>query len=330
MATNNIHSMIKGTGVAIPDNTLTNFDLEKMVETSDQWIRERTGIKVRHVVDDKTLNSDLAATAAQNALDKAQMKVEDLDTIIVATVTGDVTFPSTACYVQQKIGAENAAAFDVQAACSGFIFALNIADGFIASGKSKNVLIIGSELLTRIVDWNDRGTCVLFGDAAGAAVVTPAKNDGRGVLGAFIKTDGRLAHLLWMPGGGTRYPVEVALNENLNNIKMQGPEVFKAAVTAMGDAAVHILEQTGVTADEIKLLIPHQANTRIINATAKRLKLPQDKVYVNIQDFGNTSSASIPVALNEAITRGLLNAGDLCIMVAFGGGFTWGSALVRI
>ncbi|HEX9652255.1 MAG TPA: beta-ketoacyl-ACP synthase III [bacterium] len=327
---NKIHSMIAGTGVAIPEKTLTNFDLEKLVDTTDQWIRERTGIEVRHVVDEKTLNSDLSAMAAKNALKEANMAAEEIDTIIQATVTGDVCFPSTACYVQEKIGAVNAAGFDIQAACSGFLFALHMADTLIASGKSKNVLIVGCELLTRVVDWKDRGTCVLFGDAAGAAVLKPANGDGRGVLGTFIKTDGRLAHLLWMPGGGTRFPAEVAVAENLNNIKMEGPEVFKAAVMAMGDAAVHILEKTGLTADDIALLIPHQANTRIINATAKRMKLPPEKVYINIQNYGNTSAASIPVALHEAKQKGLLKAGDVCVMVAFGGGFTWGSAAVRL
>lgn len=327
---NKIYSMIAGTGVAIPEKTLSNSDLEKMVDTTDQWIRERTGIEIRHVVDDKTQNSDLSAAAALQALEDANMSADEIDTIIQATVTGDVRFPSTACYVQEKIGAVNAAGFDIQAACSGYLFALHMADTLIASGKSKNVLIIGCELLTRIVDWNDRGTCVLFGDAAGAAVLKPANGDGRGVLGTFIKTDGRLAHLLLMPGGGSRYPAEVAVAENLNNIKMEGPEVFKAAVMAMGDAAVHILEKTGLTPDEITLLIPHQANVRIINATAKRMKLPPEKVYVNIQNYGNTSAASIPVAMHEARQKGLLKPGDVCVMVAFGGGFTWGSAAVRM
>ncbi|MCH7753495.1 ketoacyl-ACP synthase III [candidate division KSB1 bacterium] len=322
-------SMIRGIGAAVPERILTNADLAKIVDTSDQWIQERTGMKVRHIVDDKVQNSDLSAQAAKKALDDAQMTAEEIDTIIVATVTGDVTFPATACYVQEKIGAVNAAAFDISAACSGFLFGLSIADGFIASGKSKNVLIIGCEVLSRILDWKDRTTCILFGDAAGAAVLGPANGDGRGVLGTFIKTDGRLAQLLWMPGGGTRFPAEVALSENLNNIKMKGQEVFKAAVTAMGDAAVHILKKTGLTPDEIDLLIPHQANIRIINATARRLKMPIEKVFINVQDYGNTSSASIPLALAEARQKGILKEGDVCLMVTFGGGFTWGSAAVR-
>jgi len=328
--TNNIHSRLLGTGAAIPEKILTNADLEKMVDTSDQWIQERTGIKVRHVVDDTTLNSDLSSEAARKALADANVSAEEIDTIIVATVTGDVTFPSTACYVQRKIGAVNAAAFDIQAACSGFLFGLNIGDGFIASGKSKHVLIIGCELLTRITDWKDRSTCVLFGDAAGAAVMGPANGDGRGVMGTFMKTDGSLAHLLWMPGGGTRFPAQVALDENMLNIKMQGPEVFKSAVTAMGDAALHILEKTGLRPEDVDLFIPHQANKRIIDATARRLKVPSEKVYVNVQDYGNTSAASIPVALTEARKKGLLKEGDVCVMVAFGGGFTWASAAVRM
>ena len=329
MQNNTVSSMIRGVGAAVPERILTNFDLEKIVDTSDQWIQERTGMKVRHIVDDKVQNSDLSAQAAKKALDNAQMTAEEIDTIIVATVTGDVTFPSTACYVQEKIGAVNAAAFDISAACSGFLFGISIADGFITSGKSKNVLIIGCEVLSRILDWKDRTTCILFGDAAGAAVLGPANGDGRGVLGTFIKTDGKLAQLLWMPGGGTRFPAEVALSENLNNIKMKGQEVFKAAVTAMGDAAVHILKKTGLTPDEIDLLIPHQANIRIINATARRLKMPLEKVFVNVQDYGNTSSASIPLALAEARQKGILKEGDVCLMVTFGGGFTWGSAAVR-
>lgn len=325
-----VNSTILGTGSAIPEKVLTNFDLEKMVDTSDEWIRERTGIQKRHIVDDKIQNSDLCAEAALKALGEAGVRAEELDTIIVGTITGDVSFPSTACYVQQKIGAVNAAGFDIQATCSGFIFALSVADGFIGTGKSKNVLIIGSEVLSRIVDWTDRATCVLFGDAAGAAVLGPSSADGRGVLGTYIKTDGRLDHLLCRPGGGTRYPLSVVMNENLNFIKMEGREVFKAAVTAMGDAATHILEKTGLSPDDVDLLIPHQANIRIINATARKLKLPQEKVFVNIQDYGNTSAASIPVAITEAKEKGLLKPGDVCLMVAFGGGFTWGSAIVRM
>lgn len=327
---NNTSSMLLGTGVAVPDKTLTNADLEKIVDTSDQWIRERTGIQTRHKADDKVQNSDLAAEAAKKALASAGITAKELDAIVVATVTGDVGFPSTACYVQSKIGATNAAAFDIQAACSGFIFGLSIASAFIQAGQHKYVLAIGSELLTRITDWQDRSTCVLFGDAAGAAVVGPSNGDGRGILSTFIKTDGRLADLLWMPGRGTRYPADMAVKENMNYIKMQGPEVFKAAVTAMGDAAAHIMEKANLSADDIKLLIPHQANKRIIDATARRMKLPPEKVYINLQEYGNTSAASIPVALDEAQKKGLLKEGDVCVMVAFGGGFTWGSAAIRL
>ena len=304
---NNVKTMMLGTGVAIPPKTLTNQDLEKIVDTSDEWIRERTGMQVRHIVDDETQNSDLSAQAAMQALKDADMDAEEIDTLIVATVTGDVTFPATACYVQDKIGAVNAAAFDIQAACSGFLFGLSIADGFVGTGKSKNVLVIGCELLTRIVDWKDRSTCVLFGDAAGAAVLGPANGDGRGILGTFMKTDGRLAHLLCMPGGGTRYPAQVAISENLNTLKMRGPEVFRAAVTAMGDAAAHILETAGLTVDDVDLLIPHQANKRIIDATVRRMKIPPEKVYINVHEYGIhslqlTTQAWQPTQVSRSIT----------------------------
>jgi 3-oxoacyl-[acyl-carrier-protein] synthase-3 len=242
-----IRSIIVGTGASVPEKTLSNDDLARIVETNDAWITERTGMKKRHMVDAETQNSDLASQAALQALADAGMPPDDLDTIIVATVTGDVCFPSTACYVQDKIGATNAAAFDLQATCSGFLFGLHTADALIRAGNSKNVLIIGSELLTRITDYTDRTTCVLFGDASGAAILTAQTGGDRGVLGTYIKTDGSLSHLLWMPGGGTRYPYDVAVKENLNNIKMKGPEVFKAAVNAMGDAAVHILDETGLS-----------------------------------------------------------------------------------
>jgi len=323
-------SLLLGTGAAIPPRTLTNADLEKIVDTDDQWIRDRTGMKVRHIADDDLLNSDLASEAALKALENAGVEADEIDTLIVATVTGDVTFPSTACYVQSKIGAVNAAAFDIQAACSGFLFGLTIGDSFIKSGKGKKILVIGSEILTRVVDWKDRSTCVLFGDAAGAAVLASGTHEEGGILGSFLKTDGRLAQLLWMPGGGTRYPAEVALVENLNNIKMKGQEVFKAAVTAMGDAATHIMEVANLSVEDVDLLIPHQANKRIIDATARRMKIAPEKVYLNVQEYGNTSAASIPVALDEVRRKGILKAGDTCVMVSFGGGFTWGSIALRV
>ncbi|MDZ7343916.1 MAG: ketoacyl-ACP synthase III, partial [candidate division KSB1 bacterium] len=317
--------MILGTGQAVPERVLTNFDLEKMVDTTDEWIRERTGIQRRYIASEKDQNSEFCAAAGRAALQAAGLSADQLDTIIVATVTGDVTFPATACYVQQMLGAENAAAFDLAAACTGFLYGLSLGDGLIASGKAKHVLVIGCEILSRIVDWTDRATCVLFGDGAGAAVLGPSDGH-RGIVDTFMKSDGRLTHLLCMPGGGTKVPPDVALAERMMFLRMEGREVFKHAVTAMGDAAEHILARNHLTGHDIDLLIPHQANIRIINATAKRVGMPREKVYVNVQNYGNTSAASIPIALNEALGNGRLKSGDRCLMVAFGGGFTWGSA----
>lgn len=328
MSQNKLNSMIYGVGRRVPERVLTNHDLEKMVDTSDEWIRTRTGIERRHIVDDHVKNSDLCADACKQALARAGVTAEEIDLILVGTVTGDATFPATSCYVQEKIGAVHAAAMDLQAACSGFVYGLSIADAFISSGKAKYVLIAGSEILSRITDWTDRATCVLFGDGAGAAVIGPAV-EGRGIVDTYVKSDGRLTELLCMPGGGTNMPLEVALQEKQIYLKMEGPEVFKAAVTAMGDAASHILEKNGLTGEDIDLIIPHQANIRIIRATARRVGVPEEKIYINVREYGNTSSASIPIALSEAEEKGKLRKGDMLLMVAFGGGFTWGSAIVR-
>lgn len=321
--------MILGTGRATPEQVLTNADLEKIVDTTDEWIRERTGIERRFIAADHETNSQFAARAAQRALQSANISAEQIDIIVQGTVTGDVGFPANACYVQELIGATNAAAFDISAACSGFIYGLALADGFIASGKARYVLVIGCELLSRITDWKDRATCVLFGDGAGACVIGPSEGE-RGLIDTFIKSDGRLTELLCMKGRGTSIPLEVALAERKVFLAMQGREVFKYAVTAMGDASAHILEKNGMTSDDIDLFIPHQANLRIITATAKRLNVSMDKVYVNVQDYGNTSAASIPIAIDEAIEKKRLQSGNRCLMVAFGGGFTWGSALVQL
>jgi 3-oxoacyl-[acyl-carrier-protein] synthase-3 len=320
--------MILGTGRAVPQRVLTNFDLEKMVDTTDEWIRERTGIERRYIAGEKDQTSELCAAAGHAALQAAQLPADKIDTIILGTVTGDVTFPATACYVQQILGANNAAAFDLAAACTGFLYGLALGDSLIASGKAQYVLVIGGEILSRIVDWTDRATCVLFGDGAGAAVLGPSDGK-RGVIDTFMKSDGRLTHLLCMLGGGTKVPPDVAMAERMMFLRMEGREVFKYAVTAMGDAAEHILAKNNLTAADIDLLIPHQANVRIINATAKRVGMPLEKVYVNVQDYGNTSAASIPIAMNEALENGRLKTGDRCLMVAFGGGFTWGSAIVQ-
>lgn len=321
--------MITGVGAAVPSKILTNSDLEKMVDTSDEWIKERTGIEVRHIAEDEVQTSDLCAEATLKALKEAELQPEDIDLIILGTVTGDVCFPATACFVQEKIGATKAAAFDISAACSGFLYGLTLADSLIAAGKFENILVIGAEILSRVTDWEDRATCVLFGDGAGAAVVQPSDGQ-RGILGTYIKSDGRLTGLLILHGGGSRFPLsKVSEDSKLFYIKMQGREVFKAAVSAMGDAAVHLMQKLGLKGEDIDLLIPHQANIRIIKATANRTKVPMSRVYVNVDQYGNTSAASIPIALDEAKRKGKLNNGDTCLMVAFGSGFTWGSVAVR-
>lgn len=322
-------SKIAGTGIKVPDRVLTNKYFESIVDTSDEWIRERSGIVERRKLEDNQNLSDLAAEAGLNALEDAKLKPEELDAIIIGTVTGDMQFPSTACFVQEKIKAVNAFAFDLAAACSGYIYSLSIADSLISTGHCKNVLVIGAEVLTRITDYEDRTTCVLFGDGAGAAVLTPSNNESR-VIDFFLKSDGRLNHLLYMPGGGTRYPTShQTVDERMHFIKMAGREVFKAAVTAMGDSAEFVLTRNNLTGDDIDLLIPHQANMRIIQATAKRVRIPMERVMVNVNRYGNTSSASIPLAIQEAKDEGRIKPGTLVLLVAFGAGFTWASALIR-
>jgi len=322
--------MVKGLGLAVPNKLLTNSDLEKIVDTSDEWIKTRTGMEVRHIAEEGTDTSDLAAEAVRRALDDAGMTVDQLDAIIVATVTGDMQFPSTACFVQNKLGAKQAVSFDVAAACSGFIYGLSLANALITIGQFRTIAVVGAELLSRITDYEDRTTCVLFGDGAGAAVVVPADESGRGIVDTYLRSDGSLYELLYMPGGGTKSPAShETVDQKLHYIRMEGREVFKYAVTAMGEAAEHILQKNGYTGDDVALLVPHQANLRIIDATARRVKIPPERVFVNIQKYGNTSAASIPIALAEAKQEGRLKEGDLVLLVAFGAGFTWGSALIR-
>lgn len=320
---------IVGTGSAVPDRILTNQDFEQMVETSDEWIVSRSGIRERHITDDQTTTSDLATMAAKAALKDASLSAEELDMIIVGTATPDMIFPSTACLVQDLIGAGNAAPMDVSAACSGFLYALTMGKALICSGQYDTVLAIGAETLSKFTDYEDRNTCVLFGDAAGAAILRPTEED-RGVLETYLGGNGHLWHLLHLPAGGTRMPAShETVDKRLHYIKMAGNEVFKSAVKAMGDSAVKVLQQAGMTGADVDLLIPHQANIRIISATAKRIKLPMDKVYVNIDRFGNTSAATIPLAMDEARRNGRCHPGDIWLLVAFGGGFTWGSAVIR-
>jgi 3-oxoacyl-[acyl-carrier-protein] synthase III len=323
-------SMISGFSFAVPEKILTNFDMEKLVDTSDEWIRTRTGMQERHIANESTSTSDLGTEAAKKALAKASVKATDLDIIIFATATPDTLFPSTACYVQRNIGAVNAAAFDISAACSGFLYGLSMADALIKGGGYKNILIIGGETLSKITDYTDRNTCVLFGDGAGAAVVQPSDGT-RGIIHTFMKSDGRLVDLLNIPGGGSRIPAtHESVDQRLHYIKMAGQEVFKHAVTAMGNAAVKSLTAAGISSEELALLIPHQANVRIMQATARRIKLPEEKVFMNVHKYGNTSAASIPIALTEAIEEGRLKEGDYCLMVSFGGGFTTGAVLCKM
>jgi 3-oxoacyl-[acyl-carrier-protein] synthase-3 len=320
---------INGLGTAVPSTVVTNDDLSKTLATSDEWIRERTGIRERRVARDESLVS-LCATASQQAMQAAGVAPLDLDSIILGTVSPDRRMPGTSCDLQAVLGAHNAAAFDISAACPGFIYALTIAEGLIASGQSRTALVLGAEKLSTIVDWQDRSTAVLFGDGAGAAIVQRAGTDGRGVLSTFIKSDGRLAPLLWIPGGGSADPVsEKVLLERSQYMKMAGREVFKAAVLAMAEATDEALRLACVTAEQIDLFVPHQANVRIIEATAKHAGIPMDKVMVNLDRYGNTSAASIPLALDQAIREGRVGPGALLLFVAFGAGFTWGSAVVR-
>ena len=319
-----------GTGHAVPKKLLTNADLEKIVDTSDEWIKTRTGMEVRHIAEEGENTSDFAAEATRRALEDAGLDAKDLDVIIVASVTGDMQFPSTACFVQDKLGAKQAAAFDVAAACSGFIYGLSLANGMVATGQAETVAVVGAELLSRITDYTDRSTCVLFGDGAGAAIVQKTDDDSRGIIDTYLRSDGSLHYLLYMPGGGTSVPfTKESIEKKLFFLRMEGREVFKYAVTAMGEASELILRRNGLTGDDVDLLVPHQANLRIIDATARRVKIPPERVYVNIQKYGNTSAASIPIALDEARKEGRLQDGQLALMVAFGAGFTWGSALVR-
>jgi len=324
-----INSKITGTGSFAPPRILTNYDLEKMVDTSDEWIIARSGIRERRIVEDGMVSSDLALEASKIALNEAGLEPDQIDLILVGTVTPDYLLPSTACILQDKLKIKNAAVMDIAAACSGFIYGLSIASAFIAMDQYKNILVIGVETLSKITNWSDRNTCVLFGDGAGAAVVS-ATTEEKGILGTFLSGDGSLANLLHISVGGTKVPLT---KENIDlkqqYICMEGSEVFKSAVRAMEDAAEHIIQKVGLSPEEIDLLIPHQANIRIIEALAKRLKLPMEKVFVNIDRYGNTSSASVPIALDEARKKGLIKEGSNTVLVAFGAGFTWGSAVIR-
>lgn len=326
-------SSIIGTGSYLPEKVLTNDDLSKIVDTSDEWITTRTGIKERHIAADDQATSDLASEAARRAMTAAGVTPEDIDLIVVATVTPDMFFPSTACFVQRKIGATNAVCFDISAACSGFLYALQVARHFLNAGSRTTALVIGAEKLSSLVNWEDRNTCVLFGDGAGAVVIraVDADTDAPGrVLSTVMGSDGTLSDLLKVPGGGSALPItpENAASRP-NTIHMEGRETFKHAVTRMCQASEQALEMAGLTKADIAMVIPHQANARIITAIADRLGLPEEKTFVNVDKYGNTSAATIPVALDEAHRQGRIKRGDIVLLVAFGGGFTWASSVLR-
>ena len=320
---------IAGTGSYVPDKILTNADLEKMVDTSNEWILTRTGIRERHIADKETASSDLAVEAGKKALQQANLKGEEIELIIVATITPDMFFPSTACFVQDKIGAGKCAAFDISAACSGFIYAMAAAHQFLANGLFKNALLIGAETLSKFTDWEDRTTCVLLADGAGAVVLKPQET-GKGILTFSLGSDGSSGNLLYLPGGGSRNPPShETLKNQLHYIKMKGNELFKMGVRIMVESVFSALNKCNLSSEDVDLFIPHQANIRIINAVAKRLGIPEDKVCANVDRYGNTSAASIPIALDEANRAGRIKKGDIVVLDAFGGGLTWGTCILE-
>lgn len=320
-----IYSRITGTGGYLPDNVVTNKDLEKIVDTTDQWIVDRTGIQKRHIAREGEYTCDLAEQAARRALEMADCDPQDIDLIVVGTTTADQVFPSTACLLQARLGIHGPAAFDVQAVCTGFIYALSVADKFIKSGSATRALVVGAETISRIIDWTDRNTCVLFGDGAGAVVIEAS--DEPGIISTHLHADGAYEELLRVPGGISRGYKQ--LQEGAGFMEMRGNEVFKVAVTTLGRIVDETLAANGMKKSDIDWLIPHQANIRIINATARKLQTPMDRVVVTVHEHGNTSAASVPLALDVAVRDGRIKRGETLLMEAFGGGFTWGSVLAK-
>jgi 3-oxoacyl-[acyl-carrier-protein] synthase III len=329
MSNSKISVGITGVGSYLPERVLTNSELEEIVETTDEWIKSMTGISERRIVSEDEATSDLGFRAAQRALESAGLVPNDIDLIICSTITSDLPWPATACLIQNKLGANKAAAFDVSAACSGFVYGLSIGMQFIQSGNYKRVLVIGAECLSRVLNWEDRNTCVLFGDGAGAVVLEEVESD-LGILSFELGTEGSGVESLCVPSGGSKRPTTLTtIEEKSHYLTMAGKEVFKFAVKIMGESAVRTIEKAGLTKEDIDLLIPHQANIRIIEAAAKRLDLPMEKVMVNIDKYGNTSGASIPIALDEAIKEGKIQKGDNIVLVGFGAGLTWASAVIK-
>jgi 3-oxoacyl-[acyl-carrier-protein] synthase-3 len=324
-----LKSRITGTGSYVPEKILSNFDLKKKVDTSDDWITERTGIKERRIVKTSEAASDLALRAAKEALKQAGLSARDIDMIIVATMSGDMPMPSTASILQHKLGARHVASFDVNAACSGFLYGLSVADSFIKTGSSQKLLLVGVEVNSIFLDWKDRATCVLFGDGAGAVVLEPTKGK-QGILSTKLYSDGSMWDYVCLPGGGSKHPPSSkSYKEGMHFIKMRGNETFKVAVRTLEKLVVDTLKENNIDTSELAMLIPHQANLRIISATAKRLKLPMSKVAVNLDRYGNTSSASIPIALDEVVRDNRIKRNDYILLEAFGGGLTWASALIK-
>jgi 3-oxoacyl-[acyl-carrier-protein] synthase-3 len=321
---------ITGLGMHAPPKKLTNAELEKLVDTDDSWITERTGIKIRRIAEPGAANSDFGLVASQKALADAGVRPEEIDVIVVGTCTPDMPLPSTACFLQMKLGARNAFALDLNAACSGFLYSLSVADALIRAGRGKKALVLGAELLSTITDYTDRATCILFGDGSGAAVLEECP-EGEGILSCHLQSDGNLWELIHCPGAGTVNPLTPELiSRRMIYLRMSGNETFKHAVTKMVDVAQQALSRNGCSVDDVALFIPHQANMRIITAVGKRIGIPPDRVFVNLERYGNTSAASIPIALAEAKAEGRIHAGDLVLLAAFGAGLTWGSALVRM
>ena len=324
---------IAGTGSYVPERVLTNSDLEKLVETTDEWIMSRTGIKERRIAAEGEATSDLATKAALRAMEAAGVTAEEIDLIIVGTISPDTFFPSTACHVQRNLGAVKAVAFDVSAACAGFLYAMQIARQFINGGTRKTALIIGADKLSGMVNWQDRNTCVLFGDGAGAAILTakdPGDGDPSGVLSSVMASDGRLTDILSVPGGGSAIPITPDnADQRLNTIHMQGREVFKAAVKYTLEACEQVIARAGLKADDIALIIPHQANVRIVDAIRERLGLPPERAFLNLHKYGNTSGAAVAIALDEAVRSGVVKKGDNILLVAFGAGFAWSASVIR-
>jgi len=320
---------IIGVGSAVPDGVLTNFDLEKMVDTSDEWIRSMTGIVERRIAGEDEATSDFAVKAAKAALDRAGLRAEDVDLIILATFTGDTPLPATACLVQNALGCEGTPAFDLSAGCSGFVYGLAAADAFVRSGTYERVLVIGADLLSKVTNWTDRSTCVLFGDGAGAAVVAPV-DDGAGFLAFELGSDGSAAQSLSIPAGGSRSPLTSEdIEAHRDRICMEGREVFKFAVKIQGEATERVLAKCGMTTADVDMVVPHQANTRIIESAVNRLGLPPERFFVNLQKYGNTSAGSIPIALDEAVAEGRIKKGDTVVTVGFGAGLTWAASVMR-